>query len=372
MLSSCCLPGHRNLIVSTLVAACFLAAATTGRAQQQPQLPVSILGAESLDADQRQQITAFADFHLQRMLNAEDLSDISDARQRLLDPLRNRSMTQPPAHTTLSDAVAQRLPAIVPQNSIFLRINTLLLAGELSSGIDDALPLITDSLTHQHPGVRYRAAKSVVQISQNHNDANGENTLDPQVQQALLDALAEPMAAETSDMVLEQMYQAAGSLTVEEARQLLFNVLARRVDSTYTGGIHRGLEADRRGLGSLRESLMYDAAANRNIDQSLRQLTATAARLLDIVTAELQEGVLNEELEGIAVRSVADIEGVFNFAMSHFGVGGGGRELASLAEDADYDDLRLNALEWIGTEDTPGILTDTAINIPFAQLQPAG
>lgn len=372
MLSSCCLPGHRNLIVSVLAAACLLTAATSGRAQQQPQLSPTLLNAETLDAEQRQEIEDFADFYVQRMLDSEELSDVSDARQRLIDPLRNRSMTQPPAHTALSEAVAERLGIVVDQNTVFLRINALIIAGELSSSIDEVVPLLVDSLGHPHPGVRYRAAKTIAQISQSHSDESGENTLDPQIQQALLDALAQPIANEGSDMVLEQMYEAAGSLTVEEARQVLFNVLAQRVDTTYTGGVHRGLEADRRGLDSLRESLAYDRAANREIDQPLRQLTATAARLLDIVTVELQEGELNEELEAIAVRTVGDIEGVFDLAMTHFAPGESGRELSSLAEDGDYDDLRLNALEWIGTEDSPGILTDSAVGIPFAQLQPAG
>ncbi|MEX2670860.1 MAG: hypothetical protein WD294_01990 [Phycisphaeraceae bacterium] len=336
-------------------------------AQQEGQLSASVLSAEALGGDDRQQIEQFVSYHVQQILTTEDPAEISDSRQRILDPLRNREITLPPAHAALSDDLARELQAVLQRDTLHVRITALLIVGEFSSSLDEAVDLVVDSLEHAAPGVRYLAADTIIKLSGTDDDEDESPLTDTQ-QNTLLVPLTQAMADESEDLVLERMYEAAGALTVPEARQVLLNALNARVNS-YTGGLTDSLRTDQRGIQSLERSLAYDKAENRNVDNALRQLTIIAARLLDVVSRELQEGEVSEELTPLAVTTVQSVEDIFTLAMTHFDpTGDSGRPLAEPASEGEFDDLRLNVLEWIGTEDDPGLLTESAINLEYAQI----
>lgn len=373
MLSPRCLPGRSNLFLTLLVAAGLCMTGADSFAQEQaPQLSASVLSSESeLDDEQQQHVSEFVQYFVGRILESEDRTEVMDARQRLMDPLRQRTMTRPPAHTALSDALAEALEPVVDRNSFGVRLNALILSSQLSSSVDRVVPLISDSLGHSSPGIRYTAAQTIARLASDPEDEEQaeDGGLSDEVQSDLLSALADAMAEEAEDTVLEQMYEAAGALEAPEARQVLLDVLVQRVNS-YTGGLHEGLRADWRGIASLRRSIAQDRQQERDVDEALRQLTVIAAQLLDVVSRALQQPEVPEHLLPIAINTVRSVEETFDLALMHFAPEAeSGRPLAGPAEEGEYDDLRLNALEWIGAdEDSPGLLSESAIAVAYERI----
>lgn len=392
MLSLCRLPGRRNMVVTAVAVSIFLITASAGFAQQDEQaaqLSGRILNSENpLDESQREQVVNFVNYYVGQIRTAEDPADVSDARERLLGTIRNRDLTREHAYEALCEAAAQALQDVTEGNSVHVRINALIIAGELRTAVDEITPLITDSFSHPSSAVRYLAAKTVERLSRGEEDEGPTNDLlapddDEAVEDAeselttsqqndLLEALSSAMADEQSDTVLEKMYEAVGSLTVPEARQVLLNVLNERT-ANYTGGIRPSLQTDQSGVQSLQRSLAYDLAQERDVDDELRQLAVIAARLLDVVTRELQDAEVADELQAIALTTVQTADEVFDMALQHFDpTASGGRDLVGPAEEGEFDDLRLNALEWIGSDDSPGLLSESSIAIPQDQIQPEG
>ena len=287
-----------------------------------------------------------------------------EARLRLLEPI-----TDPAASAAVSDAASRSaLTAVrgcLGGRDDAAKLNAMIVAA--AAGGPGVAELCVIGLNDRAAGVRLWAARTLVQAAAR-VPADVALFNIPQ-QQRLLAALRLAMARETEGAALEEMFSALSTLQIVEARSSLLDILSDRV-TLYTGQVSDGLRADRRALEETQNRLAIEIGAGRNVDSQLRRLTSVTARYVRALVADIHEGRVPEDLLPAAGTLLETAEKLFGFVMMHYGVTeAAGPPLVEPFRRNELDELYLNALEWIGVDGSPGLLSTTAVNIPFQLLR---
>jgi hypothetical protein len=248
-------------------------------------------------------------------------------------------------------------------SSTLVQMNVLIVASQLPDS--DVAQLCIPGFRSESPAVRYWAARTINRVA----EEAGSDLFAPDQQRNLLEALTEAIPQETDEAALQQMFQALSQLNIQEAQTALLDVLEKRVE-TLAEGPSEGLRADRKTLSNLQTQLAVQQANERDIDERLRRLVQITAGYLYVTAHALQRGNVSEQLRPICVSMIDTVEEIFQFALTHFAPNfeGDAPPLAQPAQTGEFNLLLVNALDWVGTEDSAGVLQESQISIPREDL----
>ena len=342
----------------------------TGEEPQGPQPPSRIPGdilssTQPLTEEQAQAVQEYVTGWSQVLIQAPTPDRISEARAELLNPLRSQVSTP----TFLQQYVPLVIGAIEPavgSENMLVKLNALIVASQLPA--DQTVDLAIGALRDPTPAVRYWAAKLVADAA----GGGSENAaaLSPQQQQQVLAILRQAIPAEQEDNVLGQMFRGLSNLTINEATAAMLDLLRQRVAYQVTR-IRPGLRADRAAMANLQSRIANLIAQGQDADAQLRGLTAVAAQYARVVAEALQSQQVPDDLVPVAVRTIGTAEDIFLASVNRFAPDVTSRPpLLPLAREGNYSELLLNVLAWVGSRDSPGILTESEVSIPREQMDP--
>lgn len=356
----------RGLPQGVLIGAAVVIGLGVGVASAQtPSFPIGATTAQTMTPEMRQSIQNYAGYWGKVLNSAVTPQSVSDARERVIEPLR-RDLT-PVVREEYAQDVLDAVKGTVAAPNLVLRMNGLIVASQLPTGAVSSMCL--KGLTDPSPAVRYWAGKALADVSS--RSTPGQPIFDNAQQKTILAALQKAMAPERSEVVLEQMYRALGGLSIPEAQAALMQVLSQRV-SLHQQEITRGLRADMEGLRNLKTRLVVDDARGENISARLKSLAAIAAKYLQVVSSALANNKppLPDDLKPVAVDTVGAAEDILKFALQKFDPDyPAPGALTDPAKQGQFSLLMVGMFDWVGTKNKPGALTSSKIGIPFADLQ---
>jgi len=311
-------------------------------------------------------IETYVEFWSDQLNTAESVKQVVEAREQLLEPIKRQSPVQ--ATEVIRDAIARAAAAMlepaIESDKNYVRLNALIVLAQMPTGA--SAPVYVAGLQDDNRSIRYWAAKGIAEMSA--YAESGQSLFTQQQQTALLDELKKVMTAETSDMVLEQMYRALASMTIPEAQSALLDVLSERV-KLHVKQVNPGLRADTKGLSNLYSRLLTQQAVGNNVDKPLRRLTAVAGQLIHVVAKAYQTGEVPQALQPVVLELTQVVQDVFTNVLTQFDPDHNpGPALVAPLKSGQGDVFLLNALDWADPE-KPGILVSSKIGIPADQLR---
>lgn len=331
---------------------------------QAVRLSTRTLSADSLDAPQVDDIKKWAAHYTDILLRSDDPAAVADARQNLVQPLNN-TLTKPVPRGVIVKEIAERIPDAIKSDSLSVRLNALIVASE--SPHPAIAPMIVPGLEDASPAVRYWAAKACAQVMGFRFD--GKPVFDDPQQEKILASIIKMAPKEASDSVLDQMFQALASLTIQPAREALFGILRQRVAS-HIPQANPGLRADKEALNKLHQKLVLDVANGRDVGIALRELTAVTAQFLQIASRDLASGKADAVMEPLLAEVADTAQKVFTLAVNQLAPQLEKRPVVTAKGGAA--ELQLATSDWVGNEQAPGILTSSPIAIPYEKLRLPG
>ena len=350
-----------SLALTLLVMAVSSAPATA----QDARLSTRTLSSDSLTAEQVGDIDKWVNTQTGILSKGATPGAIADARRAILEPLNN-TLTKPVPRNEIVKRVAEQLPAAMKSDSLAVRMNALIVASEIPDA--KVAPMVVAGLEDASPAVRYWAAKACAQIMSQR--PGGEIPFPEADQQNILNAINAAAPKEGSDSVLDQMFQALASLTIQPARTALFEILKQRV-AVHAKDVNLGLRADVAAIEKLQEQIVRDAVTGKAIGPALRDLTAVTAQFLQVAVNAIATGDADPTLQPVLERTVSVAQKVFDLAINQLAPDWDRRPpLEGVKTNAA--ELQLNASEWVGTPGQPGILTSSPVGIPADKLKLPG
>ncbi|MEM6393409.1 MAG: hypothetical protein AAF797_11600 [Planctomycetota bacterium] len=202
------------------VLACVVGGVWSGGAAAQPDdIDQEIKVANVILADQEAAITRVVDQEMDLLIGG-DPEQIAGARQRLLRQFRTPGASQAFLQA-MSRAVVKRMPEAVEHAKVMVRLNAMIVLGEVDPRVDGVFPLVQTALKDASPAVRYWAAQSLANLS--------ENDLGPNDELQIVQIVQPLVAPEQSMPVLRNLFQALTNLDSDEAIVALLQGLNEKV-----------------------------------------------------------------------------------------------------------------------------------------------
>ncbi len=342
-----------------------------GQQAQPPQFPIGALTAETLTEDHKRDVALFVDYWSKALLVGSSPTAVGEAREKLFYPIRNPAT--PDCRNIYFGKLAPKIAPSIDSKDLSVKLNGLIVAAELNDGA--VAEMCIKGLSDASPAVRYWAGRATADIASRSTVEVPIFSVDQQ--KRLLASLQKTMATERAEMVGQQMSRALGSLTIPEGQQALLQILTDRV-ALYRHELNRGLRADQEGLANIYNRLMIDEAHEVDIKPRLRSLAVVAARYLQVVAQGLQnkDEPVADDVKPIACAMVATVEDILKRALTKFDADftPPPPPLASVCNEGHYPELMLNTLDWVGTMEKAGVLTNSKLKIDIKDLllPPAG
>ena len=374
---------HNRWCVFAVLLAMLSAAwlASEARAQPRPPaLPEEVTTAQTITDEQRGQIRQYLDHWVNQLVTAlgeqpTDLKSSHESHSKLAGPLRGLSISQAFRNAYGQEAAAA-LDLLLDSDVPLQRINGYVAAAHMRNPALVAVAL--KGLAETDPAVRYLAAQVAANAADSASDATNPNDskLTDEQQAQLVAAINQAMADERMHQTLKQSYLALNALTVPGARDAVLNLLINRADNRYHKGLNQGLAADREGLYKLYRKLFVSLESSTlNLEQDeahLRRLCTAMAKFLQVLSNGMaDEEQVDRRLQPIVSDLADTADQIFAFALDRFDPSQSRPPLKEpLRQNWSQDDFRLNVALWVGSgEARPGILTESRISIPYAELQ---
>jgi len=304
-----CPPAQRFALTTVL-----LVGLTATASYAQPQIPNTVVGAQSTPSAANQQVIVNYVQHWLKTLEGSDHAKRSEARQKLVDPMRNSNGTAI-FKRAYSTEVSQRLGAAMGRSEVHIRLNAAIIAASLIDA--RVFDTIVSGLTDDNPGVRYWSAKALRQVLAE-RAANGSNPVVPAPQLgSLLGALTGPggaMVTEREAAVFNEQLLAAGQLPDVDAKVKTLQALQQRI-AMRAQSPAMSVQPLLNGLPPINLQLAQaDAAA---VAEPLRQLALTAYRYLALSTTLLEAGRAGDQADQYAQLAVATNNMLLQAALSN-------------------------------------------------------
>jgi len=260
----------------------------------QPQIPNSVLRSASAPSGTNLQAVVNYVQHWLNELEASDHAARSNARQRLVDPMRSSNATSA-FKRAYSTEVSQRLADKMGSNEVHVRLNTAIIAAAL---IDvRSFNTILAGLDDDNPGVRYWSAKALRRVLAQRT-ANDADPIVPAAQaQALRQTLARVIVAEQQPETLTEQLLAAVGLPGNEAKLELLQALQQRLPKR-AAQPEADIDPLLIGLPPLQQQLAL--ADPQEVSEPMRQMALTAYRYLVLSTSVLATGQGGGQADGYA------------------------------------------------------------------------
>lgn len=283
-----CLPGSLAIVAALGL---ITAAASSAIAQAEARIPSDVIASNQLSGEERQRVARYVT-HWAGLLIASDDAQVTEARQRLVEPLRSplgpsaeflESYVEP-----LAPALAQALGA----EPWFSRLNAMIVVANMPP--EPALALIRQGVADENPAVRYWAMKSVARIAERHGWSQAE-------QGELLEVLTGLLRGEPTSLVVGQVMVSLVNLEARDAMGQTLEALNHRA-AAHHAEPGRPLGPEHTGLEQLFVRLVAaDEAEPRT--HELRELARTSYRYMRLAARALDEGLVAES-HAPAYRSI--------------------------------------------------------------------
>ena len=277
---------------------------------------------------------------------------VAAARTKLLDPSTNRLATDYFREGYSAAAATALAPGLSEDNPI-VRFNALIVAGEIGSRY--MVDLFIEGFDDANAAVRYWAARAVAMAMEPTAEVGTELTAEDQSR--VLTAVTGAMEEEQSPLVIEQMYRALSRLTIAEARTAVLDKLEQRL-STHRAGLTNGLRADLEGLRGLQTQLIVLGARGEDVLAPMKRLAAIAGKYLLVVGEALHGGQVGADVRPVGgsvietgeqiLKSYLDMVSDLDVSQS---------PIVQPLKQGQLDQMMLHIFDWVGGENSPGILT---------------
>jgi hypothetical protein len=346
-LSSCFIVLLAGMIASTAAA-------------QQAALPETLTSAQALSGDQIEQLRGYVQENAGQLLNGSPAQS-ANARANLIEPLQ-REEASDDFVSAYSEEVAGALRDGLDREEPIVRLNTMVVTGQLSGAV--GADLAAQAVGDESPAVRYWGAKAASRTVQGAGSSFTESQ-----QATLLSALRQAIETEQSPFVLEQMYAALANLDIPEARAALINELERRAQQYFESGTFTGLRVELVGVQRLNTRTQFDIFRGELDRDAARQAVIVSAKYLQVIARAMENEAVPERLSEVLVERIDLIEQTLNWAIRLYNeTAPSGRQLAGPLRQGNTPLFLINLYEWVGTPEKPGLLTTSALNIPYEQL----
>lgn len=282
-------------MASLIVALAMLITLTfaAGPARAQDNLSTDLVTAEALTSEQQQTVQRYL-AQWGEQLRTADASQITPARQRLIEPMNNPTGPSEAFLSYYSPRLATYLEEALDSDRLIVRLNAMIVATRMAS--NEALPLIEKGLVDENAGVRYWAAKAVQHLAENDawTQQQGRN---------LLARLVNQLGTEQTGWVVQQLMLATVELDVPEASGQVLDALNQRVQDHFQEP-GRSLQAEQAGLDRLWRQMIADERESR----TRRQLARTAYRYMRLAGTHLSRGNIPEEHQASYATVIEDAD----------------------------------------------------------------
>lgn len=301
--------------------------APSAHAQTVDRLRPEVTTAENLTNDHRQQIAGYIDGWTE-LLMSDDAQQVTEARQRLLEPLRAGTPSDAFVQH-YSPEVANRVAAALDHEQPITRVNAMIVVARLNSS--DAMPLIEQAMTDENAAVRYWAVKAIQSITFS-NDQTRQ----------LVGRLVAHIEGEPEVQVIEQTLLALVRLDLTDARQQGLALLNERVDE-HLAEPSLSLQAEH---STLRGVYQHLAATPDPTEEELRQLARTALRYQDLASQQLAADEVSNDVRDSYERVLQLCNAALRFSADSLGVNNVPTSIDSLVNRGDWAGIQRNVEAW--------------------------
>lgn len=342
-------------------------------AQGAPRISQSLASKTgTFEPAERQEISTFLQYYAERLLRPSDIEQLRDARQELTREVNRPGATDSYKAMYATLLVGELLPAARSEDTNdLIRTNIQIVTYHLRQPamVDLALQGLSDETT----SVQYWAAKALAYMAV--GDERSEPVpIDAQAERKIIDAIAAHVESPEMDpRVSYSLFQAAGGLTSDAARTKLLELLTDSA-TRYTAEDAKlaMIAGEDAALRSLWRWLFRLQLREQAPQDQIEKLTVVAAKLGHIASRKLHQH--RDDLSAADVQAASNlletVQRVFNLAMEAAGNRGQGPQpIDAMLElpEPNFAAIRLKYLEWVGTENEAGALTNLA-NIEAAKL----
>lgn len=288
--------------------------------------------------------------------------DSSQARTDLISLYRSPLVKTAFRNAYLEEAITQ-FPAVFKTGNVKSRLNTMIVIAQLNSRL--TFDILSAGLKDDNFGVRYWAIKGIDKLM----GTTGNPAINAAQQTALSNQLINVIPGESSVFVLKLMYEVFAKIPNPKARQDLFKLLNARL-TKHRQKITSSIIADYSGIAQLLNQLKLLKLRGINVNNDFKELAIITAKYLQVISGPVVNKTLKGSTLNETVGFIATADQVFSETLKTYDTNAApGPKLVAPTIEASI----LASLEWIGeSPDKPGLLTTSAIGIPYNQLQLPG
>ncbi|MEM6553271.1 MAG: HEAT repeat domain-containing protein [Planctomycetota bacterium] len=254
----------------------------TGVASAQPDdIDQEIKVANVINAEQEAVITGVVDQEMDLLIGG-DAEQIAGARQRLLRQFRTPGASQAFLQA-MSRAVVKRMPEAVESPKVMVRLNAVIVLGEVDPGVAGVFPLVQQALQDTSSAVRYWAAKSLTRLSQGSLG---------RIEELEIIGIVQPMIElEQSMPVLQFLYRALANLDADEAIAALLESLNTKV-AFHVARPNQPHMATEVGLRRVYRQITLGEV--QKLGDKRRQMVRAAYRCFELIADQMVQGKVDD------------------------------------------------------------------------------
>ncbi len=252
-----------------------------------PTLATRIMSADrQWSASERERARQYIDQFANQLRNAAATADITQARQKLIEPLQSPGATSV-AKDQYSAIAATAIEPAMQRDNALARLSTTIVAGSLFGG--HAIDMVTDAMTDQSVAVRYWAFKAAEQMVRQTLD--DRPVLTEQQQDQLLQGAIRVVGQVGSGDVREQMYMMMAQINSPASRTALMEAMEARLEVYASDGLSEGLRAERTGISRLYRTMLEAQIQGRASREQIKLFVRVATRYLKLIADASADGI---------------------------------------------------------------------------------
>jgi hypothetical protein len=196
---------RRTIAILVLLVLCL-----GGRAWGQGQIAPEVYRAVALNDGQRSQVEQYVGDLLPK-LSSDDATEIKQARDRLLEPLRDRTASVA-FRRLYADLMGAELAKLAAGERDVAAANAMRIAGELAT--TESADLLVGRLTDNRASMRLMAAAQLGRLFDTVGRSDGQPAMRPDSVTDLVNRLGKAAVGESSETVLDAMVRAMRAATM--------------------------------------------------------------------------------------------------------------------------------------------------------------
>jgi hypothetical protein len=350
-----------RVLVTGCVLLCLVAPVRPAAGQDQLATEIVMLAGE-LSATQQAEVRSYVTHWAQPLLQAPSVTAVTDARNRLLEPVRRPRAGDgfKQAYSTAAAAVLSQAPNASTDAA---RLNAFIVIGQLRGSA--AMELAAKGVDDANAGVRYWAAKAIAQ------QTGASTSVGAGTATTLVEALVPAVRKETEPYVREQLYLALGGMRAPKAREAVVKVLNERLTTHVQKGLDEGLRGEVSAMQRAQLGLVLDFNQGRATAVEIREFAIVVAKYLQVVALAAQDGRPMGATVRPVVEQLAQLgENLLTWAVKTTEPQARiGPKIYAPLKSGNVPAFVLAVFDWVGTATSPGVLQKTKINISLDELK---